>query len=294
MTLFKTLFLGTLLLTFTFSCAQNNQEVTIKVNKLTDHVYMLVGQGGNIGVSVGDDGVFVIDDQFAPLSSKIIAAIRTLSDKPIKFLANTHWHGDHTGGNVNFQKEGAIIMAHKNVRKRLKETKKRDGSMNPKEALPVITFDDTMSLHMNGEEVAVFHTDNAHTDGDAVLYFTESNVLHTGDTYFKGWYPYIDLGSGGSVNGYINTVKKSLMLIDDETKIIPGHGPVSNKKEYAAFLGMMQGLKKIIVSEIEKGRTEDEVANDASLTKTYDDQGYSWRFITSEKIRRTFYKSLKK
>lgn len=280
-------------MTFSLSCAQNNQEITIKINKISDNVYMLVGQGGNIGVSVGEDGVFIIDDQFAPLSSKIITAIRTLSDKPIKFLANTHWHGDHTGGNVNFQKEGAVIMAHDNVRKRLKETPGRDGSMKPKEALPVITFNDKMSLHINGEEIAIFHPDNAHTDGDAILYFTESNVLHTGDTYFKGWYPYIDLGSGGSVNGYIEAVKSSLMLIDDNTKIIPGHGPISNKKEYAAFLDMMQGLKTIILAEIEKGQTEEDVANNKSLTKTYDAQGYSWNFITSKKIRRTFYKSLK-
>ena len=282
MTLLKTLFSGILLMTFTLSCAQNKQEVTIKVNKLTDNVYMLIGQGGNIGVSVGEDGVFIIDDQFAPLSSKIIEAIRTLSNKPIKFLANTHWHGDHTGGNANFQKEGAIIMAHDNVRKRLKETPKRDGSTSPKEALPVITFNDKMSLHINGEEVAIYHPDNAHTDGDAILYFTESNVLHTGDTYFKGWYPYIDLGSGGSVNGYIEAVKR-----------IPGHGPVSNKKEYAEFLEMMIGLKATILAEIKKGKTEEQVTNDESLTKTYDEQGYSWAFITSEKIRRTFYKSLK-
>ena len=212
MPLLKNLFLVLILMTFAFSCAQNNEEVIIKVNKLSDNVYMLIGQGGNIGLSVGEDGVFVVDDQFAPLSSKIIEAIKTLSDKPIKFLANTHWHGDHTGGNANFQKEGAIIMAHDNVRKRLKETTKRDGSTSPKEALPVITFNDKMSLHMNGEEVAIFHPDNAHTDGDAILYFTESNVLHTGDTYFKGWYPYIDLGSGGSVNGYIEAVKSSLIL----------------------------------------------------------------------------------
>ncbi len=282
-----------MLITFTLSFAQNNQEVKIEINKIAGNVYMLIGQGGNIGVSIGEDGVFVIDDQFARLSPKIISAIRTLSDKPIKFLANTHWHGDHTGGNVNFQKEGAIIMAHKNVRKRLEESTNRDGSKNPKEALPVITFDDKMSLHMNGEEIAIFHPDNAHTDGDAILYFTESNVLHTGDTYFRGWYPYIDLESGGSVNGYIEAAKNTLMLIDDETKIIPGHGPVSNKKEYKSFLTMMEGLKSIIQAEIEKGKTEEQVTKDASLTKTYDDQGYSWNFITSEKIRRTFYKSLK-
>jgi len=294
MMLFKSLFSGLMLITFTFSCAQNSQEVKIDINIISGNVYMLVGQGGNIGVSIGDDGVFVVDDQFARLSPKIISAIRTLSDKPIKFLANTHWHGDHTGGNVNFQKEGAIIMAHKNVRKRLEESTNRDGSKNPKEALPIITFNDEMSLHINGEEVAIFHPDNAHTDGDAILYFTESNVLHTGDTYFRGWYPYIDLGSGGSVNGYIAAVRNTLMLIDDETKIIPGHGPASNKKEYKSFLAMMEGLKSTILAEIKKGKTEEQVTNDDSLTKTYDDQGYSWNFITSEKIRRTFYKSLKK
>lgn len=293
MTLHKTFFSGLLLMTITFSCAQNNKEVTIDIQELSDHVYMLVGQGGNIGVSVGDDGVFIIDDQFARLSPKIIAAIRTLSDKPIKFLANTHHHGDHTGGNANFQKEGAIILAHDNVRKRLEENTNRDGSKNPKEALPVITFNDKMSLYMNGEQVAIYHPDNAHTDGDAILYFTESNVLHTGDTYFKGWYPYIDLNSGGSVNGYIDAVKTTLMFIDDETKIIPGHGPTSNKKEYKEFLEMMQGLKTIILEEIAKGKTEEEVTNNKSLTKSYDDRGFSWNFITSEKIRRTFYKSLK-
>jgi len=294
MTLLKSISSLFLFLTFTLSCAQGNQEITIKTEKLADNIYMLVGQGGNIGLSIGEDGIFIIDDQFARLTPKILETIRVLSDKPIKFIANTHYHGDHTGGNENFQKEGAIIMAHDNVRKRLEETPRRDKSMAPKEALPIITFNDKMSLYMNGEQVAIYHIDNAHTDGDAILYFTESNVMHTGDTYFRGWYPYIDLDSGGSVDGYINAVKNSLMLIDDETKIIPGHGPVSNKKEYKAFLGMMEDMKQIVLNEISKGKTEDQVANDESLTKTYDDQGYSWQFINSERIRRTFYRSLKK
>jgi len=294
MTFFRTLFSTLLLITFTFSCAQTDKEVKIDIQKLTNHVYMLIGQGGNIGLSIGDDGVFVIDDQYAPLSPKIIEAIRTLSDKPIKFLANTHHHGDHTGGNANFQKEGAIILAHDNVRKRLEETPNRDGSMNPKESLPIITFNDKMSLYINGEQVLIRHINNAHTDGDAILYFTESNVMHTGDTYFNGMYPYIDLNSGGSVDGYINAVKSSLMLIDDETKIIPGHGSVSNKNEYKAFLAMMEDLRNIVQNEISKGKSEDQVVNDTSLTKAYDDQGYSWRFINSERIRMIYYNSLKK
>ncbi|RKE99095.1 MBL fold metallo-hydrolase [Ichthyenterobacterium magnum] len=277
----------------TLACAQGFDDVTIKATKLSDHVYMLTGAGGNIGVSVGDDGVFVIDDQFAPLTKKIEAAIKTLSDKQIKFLVNTHYHGDHTGGNENMHNLGATIIAHDNVRQRLETTPKRDNTMNTKEALPIITFNDELSLHINGEKVAVFHTEHAHTDGDALLYFTKSNVLHTGDTFFQGHYPYIDLKSGGSVNGYINAVKKGLSVINDDTKIIPGHFAISNKVEYQNYLKMLEDLKAIIIAEIEKGKTEDQVANDASLTKTYDDLGYSWNFITSEKIRRTFYRSLK-
>jgi len=176
-------------------------KVEITTTKLTDNIYMLQGAGGNIGVSVGEDGVFVIDDQFAPLSKKILTAIKALSDKPLKFLVNTHYHGDHSGGNENMAKAGAVIIAHDNVKKRL-ETKQNDGSTTPKEALPVITFNDKLNITINEESVAVFHVSNAHTDGDALLFFTESNVLHTGDTYFNGRYPYIDLNSGGSVKGY--------------------------------------------------------------------------------------------
>lgn len=262
-------------------------EVQITATKMSGNVYMLTGAGGNIGVSVGDDGVFIIDDQFAPVTAKILESIRKLSDKPIQFLVNTHYHGDHTGGNENMANEGATIMAHDNVRKRLEES--NDASAG----LPVITFNDQLSLHINGEKVSVFHVDNAHTDGDALIYFTESNVLHTGDTYFNGRYPYIDLESGGSVDGYIAAAERTSMLIDDDTKIIPGHGAASNKAEFKSFLKMLKTLRTIISDEIKKGKTEDEVVNNTSLTKTYDDLNYSWRFITSEKIRRTFYRSLK-
>jgi len=268
-----------------FTRAQNFDNVTITTTKLADYVYMLVGAGGNIGVSVGDDGVFVIDDQFAPLTTKIEAAIKTLSDKQIQFLVNTHYHGDHTGGNENMKKLGTTIIAHDNVRKRLED--------KPKDALPVITFNDELSLHINGEKISVFHVEHAHTDGDALLYFTKSNVLHTGDVYFNKRYPYIDLNSGGSVNGYIEAVKKGLSAINDDTKIIPGHGELSTKAEYQFFLEMLETLKDNVLSEIKKGKTEDEVAANSEITKVYDDLGYSWNFISSEKIRRTFYLSLK-
>ncbi|MUU79242.1 MBL fold metallo-hydrolase [Winogradskyella endarachnes] len=285
----------TILLIFISSTiiSQNRfDSVEIKSIKLTEHTYMLEGAGGNIGISIGEDGVFVIDDQFAPLSDKILASIKKLSDKPIKFLVNTHFHGDHTGGNENLAKAGATLIAHDNVRKRLTEVQK-DGSNKPKEALPVITFNDKLNIYINGESVAIFHTENAHTDGDAILYFTESNVLHTGDTYFNNRYPYIDLNSGGSVDGYISAVKRSLMVINDETKIIPGHGKLSNKQEYKTFLTMLESLKSSILKAIDEGKTEDDVKNDTSITKTYDDLDYGTGFINSEKIRLTFYRSLK-
>ncbi len=273
---------------------QNMDDITIETIKLSDNVYMLVGRGGNIGISAGEDGVFIIDDQFAPLTEKIISAIREISDEPIRFLANTHWHGDHTGGNENMTKAGATIMAHDNVRKRLEETPTRQNTKRPKEALPVITFNDKINLHLNGEHVAIFHVENAHTDGDAMIYFTESNVLHTGDNFFKGRYPYIDINSGGSVNGYISAVERALMVIDDSTKIIPGHGTVSSKADYQQFLKMMHYLRDVVSKEIQKGKTEEEVAANTALTKMFDDQGYGTGFINSERARRIFYQSLKK
>ena len=266
-----------------FIAAQN--EVVIKTDKLSDHVYMLTGQGGNIGLSIGEDGVFVIDDQFARLTPKILAAIRAITDQPIVYVVNTHFHGDHTGGNANLEKEGAKIIAHDNVRKRLVE--------GGKDGLPVITFNDELSVYMNGEQVFVFHIDNAHTDGDALLYFTESNVLHTGDNYFHKRYPYIDVNSGGTIDGYIKAVKSALMLIDDETKIIPGHGPLSNKAEYATFLEMLIELRTNVQAEIDKGKTEEEIVSNTAITQKYDALNYSWGFINSEKIRRAIYLSLR-
>lgn len=262
-------------------------EVTIETTKLSDKVYMLVGQGGNIGVSAGDDGVFVIDDQFARLTPKILEAIRAISDKPLQFLVNTHYHGDHTGGNENMAKQGIKIIAHENVRKRL-----IDGE-NSTEALPIITFNDRVNVHMNGEDVNVYHVEHAHTDGDALLYFSKSNVLHTGDTYFKNRYPFIDVKSGGGIDGYINAVKKGLSLIDDNTKIIPGHGSVSKKEEYQSFLTMLETLRTNVQNEIDKGKTEDEVAANTAITKQYDDLDYGSGFINSERIKRAIYQSLK-
>jgi len=287
----KILLLFLLIASTSFQAQSRFDNVEIKTTKLTDHTYMLEGAGGNIGVSVGEDGIFIIDDQFAPLSEKILAAIRSLSDKPLTFLVNTHHHGDHSGGNENMTKAGATIIAHDNVKKRL-ESEQRDGSYKPKEAIPVISYNDKLTININDEDIAVFHVSNAHTDGDSILYFTESNVLHTGDTYFNGRYPFIDLNSGGSVNGYIEAVKRGLMLIDDDTKIIPGHGSLSNKQEYKNFLKMLETLRDNVQKAIDDGKTKDEITDDTSLTKAYDDLGYGTGYINSERMRLTFYTSL--
>ncbi len=285
-----------LFIAFVFSLltlqAQDNKEVVIKTTQVSDNVYMLEGQGGNIGVSIGDDGVFIIDDQFAPLSEKILTALKALSNGPLKYVVNTHFHGDHTGGNQNMTKAGATIIAHDNVRQRMEATKTRQNTDHPKEALPVITFNDTMNLYMNGEQVAIFHVDNAHTDGDALLYFTQSNVLHTGDTFFNGRYPYIDLKSGGSIDGCIAAVSRAILLLDNDSKIIPGHGPIANKMDYDNYLSMLKVLRQAVQGAIDNGKTLEEVKEDTRITQTYDDMGYGSGFINSERIRETIYKSL--
>ncbi len=275
------------------------KEVQIKVTKVTDHVYMLVGQGGNIAISVGEDGVFMIDDQFARLTPKILAAIKSVTDQPVEFLINTHWHGDHTGGNENMQKEGAVIVAHENVRKRMSMdqfNKERNTTKKaaPKEALPIITFSKDVSFFFNEESIFIFHVHEAHTDGDAMVYFTESNVLHTGDAYFQGKYPYIDLNSGGSTQGYIAAIKKALLVINDDTKIIPGHRNMSTKTELKAYLEMLESIEEKVVAAIKAGKTEAQVTEDTSITKKYDDLGYGDWFISGEVLRKTFYQSLEK
>lgn len=281
----KTLLLGALFY-LSVACAQGRfAKVEIKVQKITDNMYMLQGAGGNIGISTGDDGVFMIDDQFAPLSEKIQAAIATVSDDPVTFLMNTHFHGDHTGGNINFEAAGAIIVAQDNVRKRLAE--------NTKEGLPVITFSDDATFYFNDNDIFLTHVHNAHTDGDALVYFAQSNVLHTGDTFFNGRFPYIDIKRGGSLAGDIEAAKKGLMLINENTKIIPGHGALASKEDYKNYYHMLQGIHKNVSEAIEKGQTEDQVAIDESLTSQWlTDAEVEGQFINGEKMRRTAYQSI--
>ena len=244
--------------------AVSAQETAITTVPVADGIYMLQGRGGNIGVSVGSDGVFMIDDQYAPMSEAIRAAVAKLSDQPIRFLINTHWHGDHTGGNENFGKLGATIVAHQNVRERLLkggEVKafKMVAAPAPAAALPVITFADGITFHWNDDTVKVEHVATAHTDGDAVIYFTEANVVHTGDLYFNGFYPFIDASSGGGMAGVIAGVAAMIERIDERTRIIPGHGPLSNKAELQAYHDMLASVYRKIKALKDQGKTRGQV-----------------------------------
>ncbi len=241
---------------------QDFSDVEITTTKLTDGIYMLEGAGGNIGLSVGADGAFVIDDQFAPLNAKIKAAISDITDEDVAFVLNTHWHGDHTGGNEAFGKAGAHIVAHDNARKRLKEGLKRASGRTtdpaPADALPVITFSHAMSFYWNGQDIRVWHPENAHTDGDAIVFFKSANVVHMGDVFFNGGYPYLDLESGADLDGYIAAHEKVLGKVDDDVNIIPGHGPLATKADLQAAVDMLKDVRGRVQAQIDAGLSEED------------------------------------
>ncbi len=243
---------------------QDFSKVEIRTTPLTDHVYMLMGAGGNLAVSAGDDAVFLVDDQFAPLTEKIGAAIAKISPKPVKFVINTHWHFDHTGGNENLGKAGTLIFAHENVRRRM-DSEQFIAFMNmkqppsPKAALPVVTFTASMSFHLNGEEIRAIHVANAHTDGDAIIHFTGSDVIHMGDVFFNGMYPFIDASSGGSIDGMVAACDQGLALANDKTKIIPGHGPLGGRAQLGEYRDMLATIAARIKPLVAAGRSVEQV-----------------------------------
>lgn len=248
------------------AAAQDFSKIEITTQKLSDTLYMLMGAGGNIGLSVGADSVFVIDDQYAPMAPKIKAAIAKLTPRPVQWVLNTHFHFDHTGGNEAFGSEGALIVAHHNVRRRMSADQLINfaGSANtqkasPKVALPVVTVAGEISFHINGDEVHAFHVPRAHTDGDLIVHFKAGNVVHMGDVFFNGTYPFIDGGSGGSAEGVMAAYDRVLALTDDNTKIIPGHGPLAGKADLLATRNMVSTVTQRIKALRASGRSDAEI-----------------------------------
>lgn len=275
------------------SAQRDFSGVEITTEKVADGVYMLQGAGGNIGLSVGEDGAFVIDDQFAPLSDKILAAIAEITDQPVEFVVNTHYHGDHTGGNEAFGAAGAHIVAHDNVRKRLAEgVETFFGSTPPAAdgALPVITFSDTATFHWNGDEIYIFHPDSAHTDGDAIIHFRKADVVHMGDILFVGSFPYIDYGGGGDISGYINALEKVAGKISDDTKVIPGHGPLADRSDILASAAMLKDVRGRIQKAIDDGLDEDAAVAAGLLADLEEEWGGG--FINAERMTRKIHRGL--
>jgi len=270
-------------------------EVDVRVVPLADNLNVVMGVGGNIAVSSGSDGVFVIDDDVKPMADKISAAIRTLSDKPVRIVFNTHWHFDHAGGNEFFGNSGATIVAHDNVRARL-STEQNSGFFKsvtppaPAIALPVITFDSTATFHLNGHTIKAMHVPPAHTDGDSILFFEEVNVVHLGDVFFNRMYPFIDIDSGGSVTGIIAAVDLIIPMLNEQTRIIPGHGPVGSLADLRAYRAMLATVSARMRTLIEAGKTRDEVI---ALKPTAEfDKLWSWSFMPPERWTGLIYDSL--
>lgn len=228
------------------------RKVEIKTTHVAGNVYMLQGEGGNIGVSAGPDGLLIVDDEFAPLAPKIEAALKEINPGKLKFVLNTHYHGDHTGGNAHFGRQAPII-AHTNVRKRLAR------GPTTKDALPVVTFDESLSVHFNGEEIQVLHVPNGHTDSDSLIFFTKSNVVHMGDQFFCGRFPNIDLGGGGDVHGYIRNVEQAIEKIPPDAKIIPGHGPLGTIDDLRKFHEMLVATADFVEQQIKAGKPLEQV-----------------------------------
>lgn len=269
----------------------------IEVEKVAEGVYVLFGSGGNIGVSVGPDGVILVDDQYAPATPQVLAALATLNPEPPRFVLNTHWHGDHTGGNENLAAKGSVIVAHDRVRQRMSaeqfsEFLNRKTPPSPSGALPIVTFNDSLSLHVNGEELRGYYSPHAHTDGDTVVLFKKANVIHTGDLFFNGLYPFIDLDSGGTVAGLIAGVDKMIELADDKTRIIPGHGKVTDRAGLEAYRKMLVETSSRVQLLVKEGKTLEEIQ--AAKPNADYDATLAWEFISADFFARTLYEDARR
>jgi cyclase len=293
--------LGAALVTCGGLRAQNTDfsKVEIKVTKVSGNIYMLEGEGGNIAASVGEDGIVIVDDQYAPLADKIQAALKNLkiTDKPVRFVINTHYHGDHTGGNEPFANTGSTVIAQDNVRKRLETggTAGNGGSIKmeakpaPKGALPVITFEHDVTVHLNGEDIRALHFPAGHTDGDAIIFFPKNNVVHMGDDFVRYGFPFIDVSSGGSVQGMIAAMEKVSMQLPPDVKVIPGHGALSNLDDVRAFTKMLKETSAVVQKAIDDHKTVDQMKQEKILAPW---AKWSGGFIDSDKFIETLYNSL--
>jgi glyoxylase-like metal-dependent hydrolase (beta-lactamase superfamily II) len=269
----------------------NMDAVQIRVERLAPGVAVLFGRGGNIGLSYGSDGNILIDDQYASLTERILAAIRTIDPDPIRFVINTHWHGDHTGGNENVGRTGAVIFAHDNVRRRMSMEQLVRSEIvppSPAGALPLVTFGEGVTFHLNGDDLRVVHVANAHTDGDALVYWTRANVLHMGDVFWNGMLPFIDLDSGGSIDGMIAGIVTALTIANDQTIVIPGHGPVGRRADLERFRDTLIHLRNRIGQGIAAGRTLEEIKAEGHA----DAYAHPGDFITPASFTETVYRSL--
>ena len=243
---------------------QDFSQIEFRTEPVADGIYLLQGTGGNIGVLTGPDGVILIDDEYTQLGDKLAAAVAAISDAPLRLVIDTHWHFDHTGGNAKLGREGAIIVAHENVRERMSkpfvfEFLGTEVPASPPEALPVVTFTDAVSLHLNGQTLSVMHVPNAHTDGDAIIFFEPANVVHMGDTFFNGFYPFIDYQSGGGIRGMVAAIDRALPKIDADTRIIPGHGPLARRAELVEFRDMLHTVARRLQGMLDDGMSTEQI-----------------------------------
>lgn len=274
-------------------------KVQIKATKVAGNIYMLQGAGGNIAASVGEDGVVIVDDQFAPLADKIRAALKELkiTDKPVRFVINTHYHGDHTGGNEPFANTGSTVIAQDNVRKRLEKggpggnggSVKFDEKPAAKATLPIITFERDVTLHLNGEDIRAVHFPSGHTDGDAIIFFPKNNVVHTGDDFVRYGFPFIDVTTGGSVQGMIDAVEKATAQLPPDVKVIPGHGEISNLDDVRAFTKMLKETSAVVQKAIQEKKTLDQMKKEKILEPW---AKWSCSFINEDAFIETLYNSL--
>lgn len=272
-------------------------DVVIETQEVADGIYMLTGSGGNMGLSVGEDGAFLVDDQFAPLTERILAAVGEITQEPVRFVMNTHWHGDHTGGNENLGEAGALIVAHDRVRERLatawtRTANGQDQTVDPQPdaAVPVITFSETATFHWNGHQLKAVHAPHAHTDGDAVIHFVDADVVHMGDVFFNGGYPFIDTSSGGSIDGVLHAMSMVLDWTTDNTRIIPGHGPLATRSDLKDTRDMLSTIRDRVGAAMRSGSSLQQILG-MGLTSEWDAE-WGGGFVNAERLLTAIHESL--